>query len=468
MEIILADTHGPILGKAQGSPNLALLYLASYARERLPDLQFHYIPQKYDLEHHLALVERHKPRFYAISFTSYGLDKAFELMRAVRQKDPSVTILAGGSHATPKYRQCLLEGGADIVVLGEGEETFCELLRHADDLPAARAQIAGIAYLDQGEVRTTGQRPLIEDLDTIPFPARDLIDMDDYVGIVLRKATPNTEMIITRGCPLRCVFCANPVFRVEGGPTVRMRSAANIAAEAEALYQQGYREIYMHSDELNVSLPWSIEVCKALAALGHRDLYFQVNLRVLPISEEFVYWMKQANFWLVHFGIESASQRVLDGIKKKMPTEKTLEACRMVSEGGIHVFGFFTMYQFWEGPDGQLQMESDAEVLSTVRMAAKLWWRGYLQHMSWVPALPVQGSEMFEIALRHGIVAPDYVPNDDWNPVGHLPGVTERGFRRNYLLGRWLQVAMVLRDGRVNWKNWRGLLRKVKNLFFLR
>ena len=98
------------------------------------------------------------------------------------------------------------------------------------------------------------------------------------------------------------------------GPLFRARSPRNIAQEAEDLYRRGYREIYLHSDELNVRLDWSIEVCKELAALNHPDLYFQCNMRVEPMSDEFAVWLKRANFWLVRLGVETASDRVLTGI----------------------------------------------------------------------------------------------------------------------------------------------------------
>ena len=84
MNIILADTHGPILGKAQATPNLSLLYLATYAKSFRPDLQFHYIPQKRQWSHHLEMVERLKPEIYAISFTSYGAPIAFKMMREIK------------------------------------------------------------------------------------------------------------------------------------------------------------------------------------------------------------------------------------------------------------------------------------------------------------------------------------------------------------------------------------------------
>src|SRR5262249_49370745 len=158
-------------------------------------------------------------------------------------------------------------------------------IENIDRIGADPRAIRGIAYMRDGAYVQTETRSVIDDLDSIPFPDRSLVDQRDYVGIQYSLNRPNTEMIITRGCPLRCVFCANPVFRLKNGPTFRCRSPRLIAVEAEQLYQAGYREIYLHSDELNVSLEWSIDVCKALAGLRHPDLYFQCNLRVIPFNE---------------------------------------------------------------------------------------------------------------------------------------------------------------------------------------
>src|SRR6188472_1970708 len=110
MNIILADTHGPILGKAQATPNLSLLYLAAYAQKFRPDLHFHYIPQKRSWSYHLETLEQLKPEIYAISFTSYGAPVAFKMMRDVKARFPEVTIIAGGPHVTPFPREVLEKG----------------------------------------------------------------------------------------------------------------------------------------------------------------------------------------------------------------------------------------------------------------------------------------------------------------------------------------------------------------------
>src|SRR6185503_4000340 len=138
----------------------------------------------------------------------------------------------------------------------------------------------------------------------------------------------------------------------------------------------------LHSDELNVGLAWSIEVCKALAALNHPDLYFQCNLRVVPFNEELAFWLRKANFWMVKFGIESASDRVLRGIKKMVSREATIAACELVAKAGIKVYGFFMIYQIWE-EEGKLQYETPEEVSASICFARALWKKGILHYTTW-------------------------------------------------------------------------------------
>ena len=460
MDIILADTHGPILGKAQATPNLSLLYLAAYAKKFRSDITFHYIPQKRGWSRHLEMIEEVKPTIYAISFTSYGAPIAFKMMREIRARYPAIIVIAGGPHVTAFPREVLEKTGCDVCVIGEGEVTFLELINSVDQIRRGLRHLQGIAYLKDGEYNKTETRHVVDDLDTIPFPDRSLIDQADFVGIQYSMARPNTEMIITRGCPLRCVFCANPVFRLRNGPTFRCRSPQQVAEEAESLYQSGYREIYLHSDELNVDLRWSIEVCKALAALGHPDLFFQCNLRVVPMNEELAYWLKKANFWMVKFGIESASDRVLRGIKKMMSKEKTIRACQLVADAGIKVYGFFMLYQIWE-VDGKLQHETPEEVRASIDFARQLWKRGILHYTTWGSAVPVQGAELYDIALRHGIIDADFYPSEEWDIFEHLPEISRKTFNQHFAASRRLQAIMALRGGHIEWRNWRGISHKL-------
>ena len=460
MKVILADSHGRVMGKDQTSANLSLLYLGSYLRSKMPDTELAYIAQVHTDQYHLDMIEKMKPDFYAVSFTSFSALVTYSLIRRIKQEFPSVIVVCGGPHVITHSKEVLEMSGADVCVVGEGEITFHEIVQNRHRLREALPSIDGVAFFnDEKKYTRTKERALIDDLDTIPFPLRDLVNDDDFCGLTYSKARPNTEMIVTRGCPLRCVFCANPVFRLKNGPLFRSRSPQNIAKEAEELYQRGYREIYIHSDELNVDLKWSIDVCKALAALGHKDLYFQCNLRVIPMSEEFAYWLKKANFWMVRVGIESANDRVLKGVKKRMSFEKTERSCKMLTDNGIKVFAFLMMFNFWE-EKGVLQHETPEEVRNTIRQMYRLWREKKLSYVSWAYACPVQGSEFYDIAKRHKMIDDTYFPNDTWNSFDYLTNVDKKDFNSLYAKARRQQAIMAFTSGNFEWRNWRGIARK--------
>lgn len=464
MNIILADSHGPVMGKDQTSASLSLLYIASFLREKLDfKVDLKYIPQAKSDSYHLEMIEKFKPKIYAVSFTSFSALVTYELIKKIKKSFPDLLVVCGGAHAISHSKQILENSEADICAIGEGEETFFEIVKNFDNIKNVKKDIKGISFIEDGKYIKTPTRELIDDIDTIPFPARDLVNDDDFCGLTYSKARPNTEMVVTRGCPLRCVFCANPVFRLKNGPLYRARSPEKIAEEAEELYQMGYREIYIHSDELNVKLDWSIEVCKALAALGHKDLYFQCNLRVVPMSEEFAYWLKKANFWLVRIGLETTSDRVLEGIKKKMSFTKTERACKLLSEQGIKVFAFTMLFNYWE-EKGELQHETVDEVRKTIKDVYFLWKKGYINYTSWAFACPVPGSEFYDIAIRHGLIDDDFFPGDTWNSYEYLTDVSKKEFNKVYAAARRQQAAMALTSGNFEWRNYKGITRKAMTM----
>jgi len=467
VNIILADVHGPVLGEDQSSANLSLLYLAGYIGQHIPYAKLKYISQKPPFEYHLNVIRDFSADIYAISFTSFSAEVAFEMIKRVKDKYPKIIVVIGGHHVMTHSEQALRRSGADICVIGEGEETFAEIVRRYNELPGALSSIPGVAYIDSANnnYMRTASRDFISDIDSIAFPDRSLINQEEFTGVSYSKGFPNTEVVITRGCPLRCVFCANPVYRLEGAPLFRVRSPNSIAEEVDQLYRKGYREIYFHSDELNVRLGWSIELCKSLAALKHDDLYFQCNMRVVPMNKELAYWMKKANFWLVRVGIESANERVLRGIKKRMSLEKTERACQLWSENGIKVFAFLMMFNAWE-EDGVLVHETPDEVRNSIKYIYHLWRRGVINYSGWQIAAPVPGAELYDISVKHGLIDKNYLPDDKWMPYEHYPALSKREFKTIYRMARLQTAIFALTAGNIEWRNWRLIARKTRILLF--
>ena len=212
-----------------------------------------------------------------------------------------------------------------------------------------------------------------------------------------------------------------------------------------------------------MELKWSIDVCKRLAELGHPDLYFQCNLRVVPMSEELAYWLKQANFWMVRVGIESANERVLNGIKKRMSPAKTEYACAVLSKAGIKVFAFLMLFNFWED-NNKLEHETTEEVRKTIKFIYRLWRERKLCYSSWAFAIPVPGAEFYDIAIKYGLIDKDYYPSFKWNSYEHLQGVAKKEFNALYARARRQQAIMALTSGNFEWRNWKEISRKAMTM----
>jgi anaerobic magnesium-protoporphyrin IX monomethyl ester cyclase len=370
---------------------------------------------------------------------------SYRTIEAVRQQHPRTAILCGGAHPTACFEEVLHDTAAEVCCLGEGEATIVDLIRHYRG-DAKLEQIPGIAFRDQDSVKRTPPRQLIEDLDEIPHPAWDLVDFDKYLGCRKYKGSPSTSIVPSRGCPYDCTYCSNPVWKVSK-PWVRTRSPRSIAEEVELLYQRGIREVYMRADEMNPSHDWCVAVFRALAELGHEDLFFQCNLTARVMSDELAEALAQARCWVIHLGIESGSQRVLDGIRKGITPEEVIQTCRILKCHGIRIFGFFMMYQAWE-EDDQLQVEMPRDVDTSLSFVWNLRRQKLVDYMRWSFATPYPGSHLHDVAVKYELLKP--VAADERRSRTlldismQLPGVPEWQMSLSRTKGLALQGLFVL------------------------
>ena len=135
IKIILADSHGPVMGKDQTSANLSLLYLGSYLKEKADfEVELEYIPQAKSDQYHLDRIAAFQPAIYAVSFTSFSALVTYELVNKIKEQFPDVLIVCGGPHAIQSSKEILVKSAVDICAIGEGEETFYEVLHTVANL----------------------------------------------------------------------------------------------------------------------------------------------------------------------------------------------------------------------------------------------------------------------------------------------------------------------------------------------
>jgi hypothetical protein len=198
-------------------------------------------------------------------------------------------------------------------------------------------------------------------------------------------------------------------------------------------------------------------VCRAIADLGHTDLFFQSNLRADKIDDELAELFKRMNMWLVHLGVESANDRVLDGIEKKITVEQTERCLKFLKKHKIRVLLFMMAFQLWE-TKGELQFETPREIRHSLWWVWKQFFLRRMHYMTWSIATPMPGAPLQEIVERHGLpssalVLDNWNRNKDYLGIDLSPlGISEKTKMRMLRAGILSKGVFALFSGNFDWR----------------
>ena len=194
-------------------PPLGILYLSAYLRKHLPELDLKATDGLLlGLKETFNEISCFDPDVVFISFITPCAHGAYALARQLKKQAKSLVIVMGGPHATSLPYEPFSMSPCDIVVSGEGERTSLELVKALLTMNSLSG-IDGLYWKHNDEVIANKPRQFIADLDEIPFPARDLVNMKDYKGWFVTKNTPETSILSSRGCPFDCTFCSNIIWK---------------------------------------------------------------------------------------------------------------------------------------------------------------------------------------------------------------------------------------------------------------
>jgi radical SAM superfamily enzyme YgiQ (UPF0313 family) len=289
-------------------------------------------------------------------------EAAFEKARLA--KEAGALVVEHGSDASD-HVETYLDSSADAVVLGEGEETLAELIR-ATAGGALRGseswrKIPGLAFRDgEGALVRTPPRAVVRDLDELPFPAWDLVDVERYRGAWLdRHDRFSVNMVTTRGCPFHCNWCAKPIY----GQRYSVRSPANVAAELEWLRRETRPDHVWFADDIFGLTPgWVEEFAREVEERGVRTP-FKVQARADLVDDRVAAALARAGCENVWIGAESGSQKVLDAMDKGLRVEQIFQATSSLRARGIRV-SFFLQFGYpgeeWSDIERTLAMVRDA------------------------------------------------------------------------------------------------------------
>jgi anaerobic magnesium-protoporphyrin IX monomethyl ester cyclase len=335
----------------QPYPPLGTLYAASFLRKRgyqvgLFDAMLAESEAEWD-----QAVAREKPRVAVLYEDNFNYLSKMCLLR-MRQaaftmlgmaKARGCITIAAGSDATDHAAE-YMQAGADFVLLGEGEETLAELLPHVFEQAATPFEsIQGLAFARDGDVIQNPRRPDIKDLDALPFPAWDLVDIPRYRRIWLeRHGFYSMNVATSRGCPYHCNWCAKPIW----GQRYHVRGAENVAAELAWLKRTYHPDhIWFADDIFGLKPGWIEQFAEQVERLDARIPFKSLQRVDLILKGDTVTALARAGAQRVWVGAESGSQKILDAMEKGTQVEQIYEAARRLQSVGIEV-GFFLQFGY--------------------------------------------------------------------------------------------------------------------------
>ncbi len=357
-----------------------------------------------------------RPDYLVLSITTPSLEDDLQAARISKRVSPHTVVIAKGAHFnTLDVATLETHPSLDVVLRGEYEPA-CEALARGVPL----ADIAGLTFrTDSGAIQRTPDAPYIEDLDSLPFPARHLVRNELYV----RPDTdePQTTLVTNRGCPFQCVFCLAPQV---GGRRNRYRSVGNVLQEIEeCLGRFGIRNFLFRSDLFTQNRAWIIELCREI--LDRRlPIAWACNSRVDTLDAEMLDWMKRAGCWLIAFGVESGDDRMLERMNKKTDAARAREAIRLTRRAGIRSSVYMLMGLPWETEE-------------TIRENIRFFRRLDADYIEVFYVYPFPGTTLYETAVQEGLLAPGEIPREAYGepamPSLHLSKAE---------LARWRRRAM--------------------------
>lgn len=361
-------------------------------------------------------------------------DAAFEMIQM--GKTQGCTVIVNSSDSTDHFKEYLLKG-TDFVILGEGEATLQELLLTIEAGGANYSNILGLAYREASDkppsVKVNPPRPVLHDLDALPEPAWDLVEMEAYRKIWMqRHGYFALNLATTRGCPYKCNWCAKPIY----GNRYNSRSPERVAAEIEMLIERyGVRYFWMADDIFGLKPAW-VQGFRDIVQAKNLKFQYKIQSRVdLLLKADTIEALAASGLHQVWVGAESGSQKILDAMDKGTRVEEIEEATRLLKEKGIEVC-FFLQFGYLG--------ETREDIEATLQMVEKLQPHDLGISVSY----PLPGTKFYEKVRAQLGEKQNWEVSDDLAMM--YPATFPPAFYRR--LHRYAHKRFRLRQGLTEWQ----------------
>lgn len=344
-------------------------------------------------------IERSKPDVVGVSclFSSQS-HNAHKVAELTKTYDIEVPVVMGGAHPSVLTQKVLEDPNVDCAVVGEGEGTMLEFLDKWSK-GAPLNDIEGFAYKEGREIKLKPRKDFIKDLDSLPFPARHLLPMEEYFNamqshLVTLMRRRFTSMITSRGCPFNCVFCS---IHTIWGYKWRARSPENVLLEIEHLVKTfKVREIHFEDDNLTLDRKRIERICDMIIE-SKLDIKWATpnGVAIWTLNKNLLNKMKKSGCYKLCFGIESGDSNTLKFIKKPVNLTRAKKVIQWANEAGIWTDGFFVI-------------GFPHEPLDSINKTLKFAVESDLDFANFFIASPYPGTTLLGIMEREGMIGNDF------------------------------------------------------------
>ncbi|MEW6170185.1 MAG: radical SAM protein [Candidatus Omnitrophota bacterium] len=386
------------------TPPLGLLYLAGVLEKN--NIKVGVLDgalEKLNLKETFQKIKEISPKIIGISVCTPDYPIINKFVFLIKQEFPNIKIVLGGPHATLDPEGVLLSPHVDYVVRREGEYSFLELVQAVlHDKLENLSKILGLSYKENGKIINNQERPLIENLDELPLPARHLVPLMRYRNYGrIRKRVPVGVMITSRGCPLQCIFCAHEIF----GRKYRFLSARKVVDEIKYLQKEyGVKEILFREDNFTANRQRANEICDIILK-EKIDVTWMCLTDANSITGELAIKMKKAGCWHIGIGVESGNQEIQKVLKKNLSLERVRNVFKFVHDAGIKTLAFFMIGNY---------SDTKETVTDTINFAKSL----DTDFAIFTITTPFPGTDLFNMAVDNKLIT-----NFDFGMISNNPSL---------------------------------------------
>jgi anaerobic magnesium-protoporphyrin IX monomethyl ester cyclase len=385
---------------------MGLLYIATYANAKyagrfqieILDTQV----ERMGYDRIKEYIKKSEPDVVGISCMTFLVIDALIVAKLAKEVNPRIHVVVGGTHPSIFPHEMAIQPEIDSIVVGEGEITFSELLDALDkNLPLDG--IRGVGFRKNGRVIINPIRDFIRDLDSLPFPDRNLIPYKKYYNLLGKGKEVMTSMLTSRGCPHNCIFCTK-----KDGRICRMRSPENVLREIEECLALGINDFDIIDDTFTINRKRIMNITNLIIEKKLK-ITMDVRARVDQVDQEILDNLARAGCNRIRFGVESGNSEVLKNLKKGIRLDQVHSAFKMAKKAGIVTFAYFML-----GSPG----ETATEIEESISLAKKI----NPDYVQFLITTPFPATELYDLGMEKGILTNDYWrkfsahPSEDFIP----------------------------------------------------